>query len=335
MSTDISSRIESNANALTVSVIICCFNSATRIRETLEHLSNQTYDAWELILVDNNCTDETVATSLAAWSELRSTIPLRIICEKETGLAMARRTGIQHSKGTLVLLCDDDNHLREDYIEIAAALFHERSDVGILGGQAVPKFECQMPIWFWNHAGNYAVGSPSLQSGDVSQRKYVFGAGMVLRRDVLQKLLDSGVKSVLLDRQGKQLSSGGDSEICRWFIAAGYKIWFEERLVFDHLIPKDRLTADYVIRLHIGMQASGLVLYKYDEVLRRFISPTPILRRAAQMLFRAVQLMFFPSETAKMCFELESTSWLPEVDSQTRQIKENIRKCHGYQHVRK
>ncbi|NJN42415.1 MAG: glycosyltransferase [Flammeovirgaceae bacterium] len=62
-----------------VSVIICCYNSSSRIEKTLEHLFQQKTNSrlhWEIILVDNASTDQTKATAIKRWSNLgRAEVP--------------------------------------------------------------------------------------------------------------------------------------------------------------------------------------------------------------------------------------------------------------------
>ena len=78
-----------------VSVVICCYNSAWIIGRTLDALKNQNVRdglSWEIVLVDNNCIDETV--SVAQKTMEGCGIPFRIVEEKNPGLANARKKGI-------------------------------------------------------------------------------------------------------------------------------------------------------------------------------------------------------------------------------------------------
>ncbi len=68
-----------------VSLIICCYNSAKRLPQTLLHIAKQHLTdtiACELIVVDNNCNDDTVDVTNAIWKELASNIPLTIVEKK-------------------------------------------------------------------------------------------------------------------------------------------------------------------------------------------------------------------------------------------------------------
>src|SRR5258708_7275133 len=99
-----------------ISVIICCYNSAKRIAETLTHLSQQELDlgiSWEVILVDNNSQDKTTEVANITWHSFKRDVPFKIILEPRQGLAHARRKGIDESRYDYLLFCDDDNWLEK------------------------------------------------------------------------------------------------------------------------------------------------------------------------------------------------------------------------------
>ena len=97
-----------------ISIIICCYNSAKRLPETLAHLANQQVDGgvrWELILVNNNSTDETEVVAQNLWGALGSPAPLKIFEEPLPGLSYARNNGMKKAIYEVFLFCDDDNWL--------------------------------------------------------------------------------------------------------------------------------------------------------------------------------------------------------------------------------
>ena len=56
-----------------ISVIVCCYNSAERLTETIKHLAGQNvphYIPWELIVVDNASTDNTAEISIVAVEKI-------------------------------------------------------------------------------------------------------------------------------------------------------------------------------------------------------------------------------------------------------------------------
>src|SRR6185437_11337360 len=100
-----------------ISVIICCYNSATRITPTLQHLFNQkgiSLSSWEIIVVDNASTDNTCEKAIEIWESFGPGKPdFKVISEPTPGLSAARQKGINEALYDYVLFCDDDNWLDE------------------------------------------------------------------------------------------------------------------------------------------------------------------------------------------------------------------------------
>jgi hypothetical protein len=98
---------------------------------------------------------------------------------------------------------------------------------------------------------------------------FVYGAGAVYRKSAITELKEKGFKFFLTDRIGKELVGGGDIELSRALRLAGWKIWYEVRLIFKHFIPKSRLTWQYIKRLVVGTGASMVMLKPYDYMLNQ------------------------------------------------------------------
>ena len=229
-----------------ISVIICCYNSADRLAETLLFLLKQITPPqlkWELIIVDNASTDKTVEIANDMWSQ-SNIIPLKIINEPKPGLSFARQSGINNSTYNSIIFCDDDNYLFENYLDKAYTYFENYPEYGAFGGQGL-FFNENLPNEVKKYHLIYAVGPQSNESKDITQEKgYVYGAGMCLRKDAFNKSFIE--TSLLTDRIGNKLSSGGDTEICLNLILNGFKIGYFEDLKFYHAVPHSRLNKNYI-----------------------------------------------------------------------------------------
>lgn len=253
-----------------ISIIVCCYNSADRLRETLKHLALQKISKdinCEIIVVDNNSSDNTSDEAEAEWKKNGSPYPLTTITEPKPGLSNARKTGVLAAKYDYICFCDDDNWLCESYIQTALEIMASNANIGVLAGQGVAVSDVEIPNWFYSYYRSYACGVLDLESGDVTNRHYVWGAGMVLRKYVLINLYNAGFCHLTLDREGEKLTSGGDNEICYWHILVGYKLWFEEKLSFKHFMPVGRLTKEYFNSLEAGKRESTSALLVYRNLL--------------------------------------------------------------------
>jgi glycosyltransferase involved in cell wall biosynthesis len=107
-----------------VSIVIPCFNAAHTVEDTVASVSAQSMHDFEMIAVDNNCTDTTVQV----LTDLAEREPrLRIIHEPVQGLSAARNGGIRAANGKFIALLDADDLWDSDYLErhIANLADHE------------------------------------------------------------------------------------------------------------------------------------------------------------------------------------------------------------------
>ena len=232
-----------------ISIIICCYNSAARINETLEYIFSLNIPGdffCEVILVDNNSTDNTKHVALTAQQKYsHGEIDFRIVAEYSPGLTSARSKGIQESKYELVLFCDDDNHLDPNYVMLAKQIFNEDASVGIIGGWSKPKLPVNPGEWIKDFYPALAIGKQAPEDGYVD---WVFGAGMVLKKEIFEELRREKISLMLSDRVGSKQTSGGDAEICVAARFLGYKIYYSEKLILYHQISAHRLTAKSFIK---------------------------------------------------------------------------------------
>ena len=101
-----------------VSVIIPVFNAEKTIASTISSALFQTYDNFEIILVNDKSTDNTLKI-LKDTNDKR----LRIInLRKNSGAAKARNTGISAAKGDFIAFLDADDLWNSDKLEVQLVL---------------------------------------------------------------------------------------------------------------------------------------------------------------------------------------------------------------------
>jgi glycosyltransferase involved in cell wall biosynthesis len=254
-----------------ISVVICCYNSSTRLKETLEGLSRQSLNGipWEIVLVDNGSTDGTIDVAINEWNKYaKHEVKLIIVKESRQGLSFARESGIIKAQHELILFCDDDNWLDDHYLEIAHQIMTDNPGVGGLGGHNIGVCDSgKFPEWWDEYQQGYAVGRQAEHNGILTHRMYLWGAGLVSRKSLLLKTFDGRYPSLLKDRSGNELSSGGDSEICARILLLGYSLYYDDRLKLKHYMTNDRLQLKYRERLFDGHTKSLSVLREYHDVI--------------------------------------------------------------------
>ncbi len=89
------------------SIIIPTFNRAELIRETIDSISQQTYENWECIVVDDGSTDNTRAI-IEEFSKVEPRI--KYVHQENAERSAARNNGIEHAKGEWICFLDSDDH---------------------------------------------------------------------------------------------------------------------------------------------------------------------------------------------------------------------------------
>ncbi len=230
-----------------VSVIICCYNSEWIIVRCLEALKAQIVSEgflWEVILVDNNCTDNTVSVALETMSN--SNVQFNVVAEPNAGLMNARKRGIANAKYRYCIYCDDDNLLSPNYVEYMYNLLADHAEIGAAGGKGIAEFECEPDPSIMNYLTGYAVGSQIEHPG------YLFGAGLALRTEVVRTIFNE-FPSTLVGRQGGKLLSGDDLELVNYVKLMGYKLCPTDDVEYIHVLKANRLTEEYRLKMFEGL----------------------------------------------------------------------------------
>lgn len=239
-----------------------------RLRPTLEHLAKQRFStilSWELVFVDNASTDGSAEFVGRLWAELSSTASLVVVKEPAAGLIYARRAGIGVARGRYVVFCDDDNWLHDDYLQIAYDLLAAHPEYGAVGGRGLAVADIPLPEQWEEWQGDYACGRIAAESCVCDSIRSLFGAGLAAPVSLLRKVF--AVPFVLCGRQGTTLMSGDDSEICARIMLAGYHLYYDDRLVFRHYMPDERLTEAYHRRLLQGFEQIYGLLDQYSAAI--------------------------------------------------------------------
>ena len=96
---------------LRFSVIVPAYNEAAYLGRALHSLQHQDYEGnYEIIVVDNNSTDETAAVA--------ALYGVRVVSEPEQGVCAARQRGVDCSRGEIIISTDADTTQPRDWLRI-------------------------------------------------------------------------------------------------------------------------------------------------------------------------------------------------------------------------
>jgi len=112
-----------------VSLIIPVFNEEKYITLCLESLEKQIEKPNEIIIVDNNCTDNTINIV----KKYKKILPIKIVKEKKKGVVFARNKGFSKAKGDILARCDADSILPKNWIKKIKENFSKNKIDGLTG----------------------------------------------------------------------------------------------------------------------------------------------------------------------------------------------------------
>jgi glycosyltransferase involved in cell wall biosynthesis len=226
-----------------VTVIICTYNRADLLRQTLAGVGQQDYPAGELevLVIDNNSRDDT-RTAVAEFADAPHAP--RHVLETAQGLDHARNRGLAEATGDILLFADDDILVQPDWVRQIAAPYAANADrrIGCVGGEVVPVFPDGLPYWIreWHAPLAFRTDAGPLPPSDSPM-----GANFAFPRWVFDQV---GPFAPGLDRKGATLFGGGDGEMVRRVRHAGYEVWFAPAAKVLHQMPASRTTFRYAAR---------------------------------------------------------------------------------------
>ena len=112
-----------------VSVVIPCFNQGRLIGETVDSVLTQSYQDFEIIIVNDGSTDDYTNNKLADYCV---NLNISVVTTTNQGLAAARNNGISAAAGEYILPLDADDKIGRTYLEDAVKVLDGNSTVGIV-----------------------------------------------------------------------------------------------------------------------------------------------------------------------------------------------------------
>jgi glycosyltransferase involved in cell wall biosynthesis len=225
------------------------------------------FEQWELLVIDNASKEPVAERFDLSWHPHG-----RCIRENELGLTPARLRGIAEAQSDLLVFVDDDNVLDPEYLEWASRIASESPQLGAWGGSLIAEFDEPPPEWtvpYHQMLGIRTIATEVWSRGTLSTNVALpYGAGLCVRTVLARQYAtlcktDSFRKS--LDRTGDGLMSCGDLDMALCACDMGLMTGLFPQLRLIHLMPPNRLTLEYLLRIAEGTERSHLLLKKIRE----------------------------------------------------------------------
>jgi glycosyltransferase involved in cell wall biosynthesis len=207
---------------------------------------------WELIVVDNNSTDNTRA--VVAEFLRTSGLNVRYIFEPKLGLCHARNRGVSEAAGEIVAFTDDDVRVVPRWLGELVDTFTRFDCMGV-AGKSVPEWNgLAKPAWLVT-TGAYCLSLGPLldfdQGDEVKEIQVApWGLNMAFRKVAFEKY---GSFRTDLGVSGPGGLLGEDTEFGRRLLDVGQKIAYSPRAVVFHPVERHRITKKYLLRYYFRL----------------------------------------------------------------------------------
>jgi glycosyltransferase involved in cell wall biosynthesis len=238
--------------------IVCTYNRAHQLPRCLGALAGQKGTEgieWEVLVVDNNSTDDTPGTVQRLAQELPITI--RYTREAQQGLNYARNTGIRESAGTHFAYVDDDIAASPAWLAALYRCFGE-NDADAVGGRIHLDPSVRLPRWIRDDEtkgflGFQDYGDEPFRMDGI--RRYPYGGNMAFHRRVVERI---GHFNPELGRKGEgrkrsELFKGAETDYMHRLTGAGEaRIFYEPEAIVYHLVMPFQLEKRYLRTIHFN-----------------------------------------------------------------------------------
>lgn len=231
---------------MNLSVIVCTYNRCRTLAKTLESLAVSTMPSglsWEIVVVDNNSTDQTrhVVDEFCRRYPAR----FRYLFVSSQGKSFALNAGIREARGEVLAFTDDDVVVEPTWLHSLTRSMNGGPWVGA-GGRTLPETTFTMPAWLRldvPHAlGPLAVFDLGSEGCDLTESPY--GNNMAFRRDAFYRY--GMFKTELGPRPGSEIR-GEDTDFGTRILMAGERLRYEPDAVVYHAVPSQRVQKSYFL----------------------------------------------------------------------------------------
>ncbi|MGZ6046805.1 MAG: glycosyltransferase [Phenylobacterium sp.] len=237
---------------LEITMLICTRNRAAQLRKVLESVTRLRVPGglkWELLVVDNGSSDDTVEVVRSFTSRL----PVHLTREETPGLSNARNRGVAEARGRYICWTDDDVIVDEGWLAAYVAAFKAHPDAAVFGGRITPVLDAPTPDWFGRLVDEWPLTSvlakrewgPVPIPLDVDRGIVPWGANFAIRtREQRQVPYDPNLGVSPLQKR-----VGEEAEVIFQILSQGGTGWWTPDAQVQHIIPLRRQTLAHVFEI--------------------------------------------------------------------------------------
>ncbi len=236
-----------------LSIIIATYNRCQLLPRVLESILHQKLNGifdFEVLLVDNNSTDQTrkVVDDFAPLFNGK----LHYFFEKQKGKAFAVNRAIKESKGEILIFTDDDVAADDLWLVSIVECFKQYQCDGV-GGRILAEYPSAAPQWIRDNAdllaGPIVLYDQGQETKPYTKFMYEFlGANFAFKKSLFEEL--GGLKTNIGPGRG---TFGDDTELVNRFFKAGKKLYYCGKAVVWHPVENYRMNLSYIGAWNVGL----------------------------------------------------------------------------------
>jgi glycosyltransferase involved in cell wall biosynthesis len=250
-----------------ISIAICTWNRCRLLQQTLQSLLDARLPdgvSWQVVLVDNNSTDNTKAIIESFESEL----PIDYVFEAKQGHSVSRNTAIANATGDYIIWTDNDVIVGDDWLVQYARAFQAHPQTAYFGGPIIPVFESGMPDWLgatWEKCKSvFAERDLGPQERSLGAGVFPYGANFAIRTDIQKQFLFDTTDG----RKANSMLGDDEIAVLRRVDAQGFQGHWVPKANVKHIIPDDRATTKYIGRYFVGQGQTNIRQGKVQKSAR-------------------------------------------------------------------
>lgn len=216
-----------------VSVVTVTYNCQDFIKDYLTSVLKNLLQDREIIIVDNNSTDNTVKILEKYGKQIKL-----IKSNKNLGFSGGNNFGVKEAKGEYLFFLNPDTKMGKSVLEELVKFYEKTPQVGIVGPKLVmangrtQASVKNLPSW-WNGFKEFVLGEKNAYSEYVPagnkpvEVESIYGAAMLIKKDLFERVGEFDEKFFLYYE---------DTDLCRRVKNAGKKIYYTPLVEITHLV---------------------------------------------------------------------------------------------------
>ena len=282
---------------LFLSVGVCVYNKEKEIPQALQSLAEQTIskDLFEIIIVDNNSTDNTESV-VKKFIKEHPDLNIKYFKEMNQGVSYARNRCYMEASGDYIVYFDDDEIAFKDWLQNFYNSIQKHPEAVILAGKVIVKYEdpefakiadSYIDNWFANY--EYGNEEITLSKKLIDEQKidYPIAGNMAIKMTYIKKVNGFDTN---LGRSENLMLGGEETKFTKDALENGKIAIYTPQSAVHHMVIKKRCSMDFLKMKHFQQGMTFIRIYFKDASLFKRIKI--IIYHILLILAKSLQYIF-------------------------------------------